>query len=509
MKKYKYTATFIADAQFKKESFANYKSTAAIEELTELEALLPGQAEINDNPDLLFFSCNLAVANLINLNGHGVDTKTATSLAKYWKHRPVNIEHRRDNVVGYLLNSGYSSFPENKLLSDTEVEDTAEPFNICVGGLVWKAVDPWFAMYMEESTDPDGYCFKDISTSWEIGFDEFHLVLDSKNLTKAEIISDPDKIEELKDCLRQFGGSGFTKDNREIYMLITGNVRPLGIGLVRNPAAPVSGIKIAEVKEEKKEQNKVEETLTSLDDSFAKSAESLANSLSEAFQSLENVKNIEKIISQKPKIIVKRIKPMKFKDLDEFCDMYVEASTKNESIAMSDMRDFIKEQILKKDDEWKAQVAEKEQKTVELQAAVDAAKENAKELEKVKAELAELQAKQVEAEVNRVFDVRMGELNEKYDLSAKVAQVIAKSIRGKSNEDYASWLENEGEVILAGKEKKNDVIDPADAVKTATASIDHVPNASDTSKLSEKKFKTPIVSTTDGKNLTVSFKQSN
>ena len=91
----------------------------------------------------------------------------------------------------------------------------------------------------------------------------------------------------------------------------------------------------------------------------------------------------------------------------------------------------------------------------------------------------------------------------------KVAKVVAKSIRNKSDEDYASWLENEGEVILAGKEKKVEVIDPSEAVKTAVANVEHVPNA-DAGTVTEKKNKVPVV-TPSGKGtreegFTISFK---
>ncbi len=510
MKNFKFKASFNSPVTFRRESLANYKATAGIDELKELESLLPTKEEVEANPDFLFFSGNLFVSSLINLNSHGVLNDTAIVLASQVKYRPVDVEHNRDHIIGCLLSSSYVSFPDNKILSESDISDTKEPFNVCVSGLIWKSVDSWAAEYIKESVDPSSYCYKDISLSWEVGFDDYALALDSKNLSKAEIITDPVKVKELSKHLTTFGGNGFTKDNREVYLVITGNVQLTGVGVVRHPAAAVEGLCVVDLEMQTKasEEAKIQDTKDNIADI---AHENRVSSIAYHESVLENLKKLEKsekLISQNTKIILKRVKPMKFKDLDEFCDMYVEASAKNESIAMSDMRDFIKEQILKKEDEWKATIAVKEQKEAELQAAVDAGKENAKELDKVKAELAELQLKQAETEANRVYDARMAELNDKYDLTEKVAKVIAKCIRNKSDEDYQAWLENEGEVILAGKEKKVEVIDPADAVKTAQASLDHVPNASDTTQVVEKKVRIPVVSTKDGKNLIVSFKQS-
>jgi hypothetical protein len=85
----------------------------------------------------------------------------------------------------------------------------------------------------------------------------------------------------------------------------------------------------------------------------------------------------------------------------------------------------------------------------------------------------------------------MSALDDKYELSDKVRKVITKSIMDKTEEEYAAWLENEGEVILAGKEKKEPEHKSAEeALKEATANQDFVPN---TPKLETEK--TPLKAT--------------
>ena len=85
-----------------------------------------------------------------------------------------------------------------------------------------------------------------ISASWELGFNEYELVLlenDNKNIENGQIISDAKQIEKYSPKLRANGGNGKI-DNKFIYRKVIGNVIPLGVGLTLNPAADVQGIAI-------------------------------------------------------------------------------------------------------------------------------------------------------------------------------------------------------------------------------------------------------------------------
>ena len=84
-----------------------------------------------------------------------------------------------------------------------------------------------------------------ISASWELGFNEYNLVVleaDEKNIENALEISDPEEVEKYASKLKGFGGEGKFDDNSNIYRKVINNVVPLGIGLTANPAADVQGV---------------------------------------------------------------------------------------------------------------------------------------------------------------------------------------------------------------------------------------------------------------------------
>ncbi len=59
-----------------------------------------------------------AVVNQFNRNDDGIDSETAVQIAPYFIHKPTNIEHKKQRVVGHIVNSAFSSYGENKILSD-------------------------------------------------------------------------------------------------------------------------------------------------------------------------------------------------------------------------------------------------------------------------------------------------------------------------------------------------------------------------------------------------------
>lgn len=66
------TTTFTTEAKILTTQVVKKEAVASIltnkEDLRGLRAMLPDKKQIDDNSDILFFTANLAVANLINLN---------------------------------------------------------------------------------------------------------------------------------------------------------------------------------------------------------------------------------------------------------------------------------------------------------------------------------------------------------------------------------------------------------------------------------------------------------
>ena len=91
--------------------------------------------------DLLPVAFNACVANRVNKNGDVVDSKTAMSMYKNFVNKPINLEHKRDRVVGVILAAGFSEFGTDKPLNEKDIEGD-DPFNITLGGVIWKWLIP-------------------------------------------------------------------------------------------------------------------------------------------------------------------------------------------------------------------------------------------------------------------------------------------------------------------------------------------------------------------------------
>ena len=236
---YKYTTTFDCPLLACEISESSLISKASLESLA---PLVPKDIDYEGNVDLLGVAFNAAVVNKFNKNGDGMDTSTALKYTDNFVHKPTNIEHDKQKVVGHIVSAGYSEFGTNKLLDKDIVQAIKKPFNIALGAVLYKTVNPNFTQLVEKSLDPDDTAFQKVSASWEVGFNDFVLAVGSDVLSEAKIISDPDQIMELQGYLISYGGSGKTEDGQNIYRLIQGNIYPLGIAYTLNPAAEVKGL---------------------------------------------------------------------------------------------------------------------------------------------------------------------------------------------------------------------------------------------------------------------------
>lgn len=498
-KQWRYKTNFTSIANFQKKEFPGKQfSAASIDNLESLKSLGPSSQEIKDNPELLYTAFNVAVSNLVNLNGDAISNETALKIAKLFKNRPMDIEHYASDIVGVITNYGFSSFPDNQVLDENTLGADSDPFNICLAAIVWRYNNPYFAEHLKDTNEDDSWCYKGISTSWEIAFDEYVIARGSKNLSKAEIITDKDEVERLSQYLTCCGGNGFDETNTEVYRVITGDARPLGAGFVGNPAASVKGVLVIEDTEEDtpdmEDDSEMELEDTKEDESKKKSS---CNEMSSANTENNLNKNSQQqtIISQKQKITVNNIKSMKFTNVDELYDHLAEASAKGETYSPKDIRDLVNSQIKAANEKFEADLTSKAKELSDLQSLLDSAKASIAELEKVRVELDETKASIKEQEEKNVYNTRISDLDDKYNLNDKTRKMIANHILGKSDAEYKDWLESEGDVILAGKEKqKEEPKTPEDALKTSTASVnDQVPNASVNTNSSTPVSKTPTV----------------
>jgi len=472
MKKYKYESLFanIKIRPVVSEEKDKYLSVASLDKLRKF---LP---EINteDNVDLLPVAFDACVVNRVNKNGDVIDGETAAKIAKNFANKPINIEHNRNQVIGCILSASFSKFGSNENLSIEEAKTMKEPFNITLGGVIWKIVNQDLADQIEESNDPTSDHYMTISASWELGFNDYNLVIldnGEKNIENAQIVSDAAEIEKYKNNLRGFGGSGKLDNNKSIYRQVLGKVVPLGIGFTLNPAADVQGI--ATPPEQPIQIGlKAEENATEIEQKEAEATQ-------------EPVLASENSISQEEKLNVKKERIyMKITKIEDITDSLLKEAT------ASSVVEFIAEEIKKANDTFVAEKAEKEN---ELKAAnekianVTAEHETVKkQVQELNEKLAAIQAEQEAKAKEEAFSMRMAALDEEYELNDEERKVLAADIKDLNDEAFSAY-KNKMAVLMKDKNKaakKAKEEKMKEEMKASTISQEAV--ASETEKVAEK-----------------------
>ena len=447
----------------------------ALASLEKIGAFVP-EVDSASNIDLLPIAFNACVANRVNRNNDVIDTKTAVEIYKNFINKPINIEHNREKVIGTILKAGFSEFGTDRPLSEEEVSKMDGPFNITLGGVLWKVVNPRITKLVENSSDPSSEDYLSISTSWELGFSNYNLLLldnNEKNIATAEVISDPDQIEKYKGYLKAFGGSGTMDGGKKIYRKIVDKVVPLGVGITETPAADVKGILAA------------------------KPNEGLSVQASETDK--------QKDISQNIKKTVDNNKVMKINSISDITDESLK------QISASVVTDFISEEIKKASETFEV---EKNQANEAIKASAEKAESLSKELEALKAEyqkvnevLAEIQKENEAKAKQELFNQRMAGFDGEFELSAEEREIIASDICEMTEDAFAAYKKKMG-VLLKGKkpapvaqevEEKGKVMASSNAsevsdvvenaVDNAVVKDNAIPNSSQASESTIEKYK--------------------
>ena len=409
--------------------------------LEPLKSIIPSSVNLEKNIDLVGAAFNAAVVNRFNKNGDGIDTNTAIAFKNYFIHKPTNIEHKKQRVVGHIVNSAFSSYGENKILSDEDVKGTLSPFNIALAAVVYKTVDRQFADALMDSNDPQSALFEKISASWEIGFNEYYVAVGSLDLKQAEIITKKEQIEEFKKYLKGFDGSGFMNDGTPVYRLVTGRIYPLGIGFTTNPAADVQGVVIDDGTSavETEDEDETEEMETEEAESYEVNSIELLNFNNKLFSQKEKqpvnitktkIMDLEQILSALKTVLAEKQDTAKFSD---------------EAVASISAK--IAESIKLKNEEIKLEIEKAEVAKAEAVAQAEQFKkdleENNKKLSETAAKLAELENTISAQAAQELYSSRMSLLDNEYDLDEVDRQFLAKEVSALANteEAFASYKE--------------------------------------------------------------------
>jgi len=447
--KYKYTTTFSSEIKASVLSEDELKITKA--SVDNLDGLIPNGVDLDRNIDLLAIAFDAAVANRFNKNDDGIDAPTAVECAKYFVNKPINIEHIKQDIVGHVVSAGFSAYGSSQLIdASTDMSDQKDPFNISLGGLAYRTVNPSFVEFIEMCSDPESYAYGWVSASWEVGFNDYKIVIGGPNLKDSEIIEDPKHIQEFEKLLRGNGGEGVTANNERVYRLITGTVYPVGIGLTTNPAADVKGIYTKKKKE-------------------AVASEEESDSVSISVDNSKFLNNIKNFISHSKDTTVTSTKENTTMTNEELLAKITSLlqdkpeGDKQEAVAqeaVASVSKVIQEALVDRDKTYKEELESKEN---EKKEAEEALANQAKDLEEAKKDLAEtkkdleeIKAANEKREATELFNARMDEINEAYDLEDADRQVIATELATVEASDEAfDTYKAKVEVLFSHKNKES------------------------------------------------------
>ena len=400
--------------------------------LEPIKGLIPKSVNLEKNVDLIGAAFNGAVVNAFNKNGDGIDTDTAIEFKNYFIHKPTNIEHKKQKVVGHIVNSAFSSFGENKILTDEDVKGSLDPFNIALAAVVYKTVDKDFAEALLESNDPESNLYQKISASWEIGFNDYYIALGSDKLNEAEIITKKEQINEFKKYLRGFDGAGFTNDGTPVYRLVTGRIYPLGIGFTTNPAANVSGVIVDDGTQDVMDKNDANNQdgdintpeVLKIRENFSQKEKQPVNITK------TNIMDLEQILSDLKTVLAEKRENEKFSDE-----------------AVASISKTIADSIKEKSEEIQSKIAATEEAKLQAVAEAEELKkslsENNEKLENALSKINELESILSAQAAQELFNSRMSILDTEYDFDDADRKLLAEELNALegSDEAFASYQE--------------------------------------------------------------------
>ena len=420
----------------------------ALASAVEVAQFLP-EIDAEKNVDLLPVAFNAFVANRVNKNGDVVDTDTAMAFYKDFKNKPINIEHNRDRVIGTILTAGFSEFGSDKPLTEEQVKEMNGPFNVTLGGVIWKIVNKQISNLIESSGDPTSEDYMKISASWELGFSEYNLVLlegSDKNIENGLIVDNEKEVTSMEKDLKALGGEGRTKDGMFVYRKVIGNVVPLGIGLTETPAADVKGVA-------------TRDTVKAEEENFAE--------VEETSQKQQNI-----VINQNEDIA------MKIESIKDITDESLK------QLSASAVSDYIESELKEASERFSAEKHAAEKALNEAQEKLESVSTDSDkikaELDSVREELSSLKAEKEQRESEELFNQRMASLDESYVLEDEDRKVLASQIKELDEEGWESFssnvkvlLRDKSREVLAKKEeeKAEEVVETTNASEETSENI--------------------------------------
>jgi hypothetical protein len=421
-----YTARFDSPILAYSQERESFISNAS---LKNLKSLLPQDIDFSQNIDLLGVAFNAAVVNQFNKNDDGIDGALAAQIVQNFNHKPTNIEHDKEKIVGHIIKAGFSEYKgSNKIISAEEAAEMTDPFNIALGAVVYKHVNKDFVNLIERSVDELDTLHEAVSASWEIGFSEYDILIGSKNLKDAERV-DPKHFNDIKPMLRAYGGKGAMNDGTKVYRLLKGEIFPLGIGFTTKPAADVKGLY---------SENVSSKNVSFKDKRDAKAYFDIKNNIftKKNDHAISHLRNDDVKNKKETNMDIEQI-------LAELKGMLIEKKFSEEAVA--NMTETFAEAIKKKDEEYRDSMTkaakEKEEMAKEKEDMKKSVKKVEDELKAAVEKIQEFENFQKQEEAVACFNARMETIDQVYELEDEDRKVLASDLKAldKSDEAFASY----------------------------------------------------------------------
>ena len=453
MREFKYKATFASVLKCVTPTEKN--KYLALASLQDLKRLLPSTSL--DDEDLLPIAANVCVANVANKNGDVISTATALKIYERFKHKYINVEHDQEKIVGHIVNASLSRFDTDYATGvGSEVLDPkdlkpGEPFNISIGGYIYRKPAKNVTAKILDSNDPNSEDYLALAVSWEIGFDEYSIALGSEALGECKLLNSPEDIAKYTPYLIAEGGSGKTMAGEYVSRLLDSpdelGVVPLGIGLTFTPAGSVAGVvtplltqkAIASVNSE---NNSTEDT--------NKISHSTPTNVTNNTPIMKKFTSLAEITSLNDETV----KDYSFANVGHVITAAIEDAAKAHQSALA------------------AEKQDKEAAKAALDQAVSNAKVTEAKVKELETTISDLQQKQQTAEAAAKYQSRMAGLDEEYELTPELRTIISSEITGLDDKGFEAYAKKAGVLFsdrsksaLAAKKKADDAKMKDDSAK--------------------------------------------
>lgn len=386
------------------------------------------------NADLVGLAFDVAVANIFNKNGDGIDSDGSIKIRDTLIHKPINVEHDRSTIIGHIMTGGFTSREWGTYLTADNVRGKTTPFNLTVGGCIYRVVakdltEVLLAIQKGEKTD-----FA-VAASWEVGFDKYKIAVGNRLLGEcSEVIEeDDDRFEGYSKMLKCFGGKGLNNDGLSVCRLIdsSGEIVFLGAGLTKYPAADVGPVYVFDYYDSDSSCKKTSQSSNNdvidlrLDNNMTK--EEIAKMINEALKASADAKtlNLESVASVTDKVAEAIVKSN-----ETFVKQKEEAEAKAKAVEA-------------KAKEQEDRISGLETKVKETDSALSAANEK----------LAKFEEEKNAALAKDKFNERMGVIDSLFELADSDREVIAKQLSAVESDEEFNTMKANLEVLMSSKLK--------------------------------------------------------